>query len=152
MRPPDTPIPGEAEWAGHEGDLDARYAHDKLFGKSIEQVQRLFGETDVLSRAEDLHFMPRAAFQYYVFAFAQFLLSERASGESDAASSFLQLLIARESEESGCVSDIYAELKPTVEFVASHQDRFDADLDIYGSFTELAERLQSMCEPGESDA
>jgi hypothetical protein len=152
MQPMEMPIPGDAEWAGYENDLDAKYAHGKLFGTSIEQAQRLFGETEILARAEDLHFMPRGAFQYYVFAFSQFLLSDRAAGEPDAASAFLQLLIARELEESGCVSDLYAKLKPTVEFVAAHQSHFDADLDIYGSFPELSERLRSLCERGGGDA
>lgn len=141
------PIPGDAEWAGYENDRDARYAHEGLFGKSVEQVQHLFGERNPLSLAEDLHFMPYAAFQYYIFAFAQFLLSDSAPGESDAASSFLGLLIARESEEPGCVSDLYAQLKPTVEFVATHQWYFDADLDIYGSFKDLGDRIRAMCEP-----
>ncbi|WP_374585315.1 hypothetical protein [Pseudoduganella sp.] len=141
------PTPGDAEWAGYENDWDARYAHEGLFGKSVEQVQHLFEERNPLSLAEDLHFMPYAAFQYYIFAFAQFLLSDSAPGESDAASAFLNLLITRESEEPGSVSELYAQLKPTVEFVATHQWYFDADLDIYGSFEDLGDRIRAMCEP-----
>ena len=140
-------VPGDAEWAGYENDLDARYAHERLFGKSIEQVQRLFEETDALSLAEDLHFMPVAAFQYYIFAFAQFLLSDRAPGEFGAASSFLGVLIVRESEEPGSVSNLYVQLKPTVEFVATHLMYFEAYLDVY-NFKDEADRLRALCEQG----
>lgn len=150
MQAPADRIPGDAEWAGYERDLDARYAHDKLFGKSLDQAQHMFTATDVLSRAEDLHFMPRAAFQYYIFAFARFLMSEKGVAEADGASSFLQVLLAREEEDPGAVSEIFAQLKPTVDFVATHQSHFDADLDIYGSFTEIAQRLQSVCEQSDS--
>lgn len=146
MQSSEASIPGDAEWAGYEDDLDARYAHKRLFGKSIEQVQRLFEKCDALSLAEDLHFMPIPAFQYYIFAFAQFLLSDRAAGDSGAASSFLGVLIVRESEEPGSVSDLYVHLKPTVEFVATHQRYFDADLDIYGNFKDEADRLRVLCE------
>lgn len=146
MQSSETCIPGEAEWAGYENDPDARHAHKRFFGKSIEQVQRLFDETNALSLAEDIRFMPYAAFQYYIFAFAQFLLSDRAPGVSSAASYFLDVLIARELEEPGCVSDLYVQLKPAVEFVATHQRYFDADQDIYGSFNDFANRLRAMCE------
>lgn len=150
MRHSEKQIPGKAEWAGYENDRDAQHAHGKFYGKSIEQAQRLFYETDVLSRAEDLHFMPRAAFQYYIFVFALFLLSDQSLGDPDAASSFLRLLIVRESEERGCVADVYAELKPSIDLVSSHQARFDADLDIYGSFEELAARLRYLYEDRQS--
>lgn len=145
MQYSELPIPSEAEWSGHESDLDAQYAYDKLFGKSITEVQQMFGDTDVLARAEDLPFMPVRAFQYYIFGFTQFLQSESALRNSDAASCFLRLLLARESEEPGSVSDIYIELAPTVDFVASRQEYFDADIDIYGSFPELAQQLHSIC-------
>ena len=152
MQRSELPIPGEAAWSGHEGDLDAQYAYDKLFGKSVAQVEQMLGDNGSLARAEDLHFMPRRAFQYYIFAFTQFLQSERAFRDPDSASCFLRLLIARESEEPGSVSDIYLELAPTVEFVASHQEYFDADIDIYGSFAELGQQLRSMCKRQTGDA
>lgn len=92
--------------------------------------------------------MPRAAFQYYVFAFAEFLMSDRAAGESDEASPFLHLLIGREERDPGSVAEIYTDLEEVIEFVASHQDYFDADPNIYGNFRELAATLRTLVGDG----
>jgi hypothetical protein len=89
-------IPGDMEWSGYETDLDVRDAHRMMFGKSIEEVQAHFGDAHSISRADELLFMPRGAFQYYALAFAEFLKSDRARGDSDSASSFIRLLLARQ--------------------------------------------------------
>lgn len=133
------------EWSGYDADLDVREAHRMMFGKRIEEVQRYFGDVHSISRADELLFMPRGAFQYYVLAFAEFLKSERAQGDSDSASSFLRLLIAREDRDPGSVSCIYDELSPVVELVAENQPRFKAAPEIYGVFRELADKLRKSC-------
>jgi hypothetical protein len=138
-------IPGSIEWSGYRGDLDVRYAHKLFFGKSTAEVQRYFGGTRSIERADELLFMPRLAFQYYVFAFADFVLSAAAAGDSDSASSFLRLLVAREERDVGSVATIYLELLPFIEQVSSHQSMYEADPNIYGSFPELAEHIRNLC-------
>lgn len=139
-------IPGRDAWSGYEDDLDVKYAHKLLFGKSTAEVQQYFGGTRSIERADELLFMPRRAFQYYVFAFAEFVVSDAAVKDSDSASPFLLLLVNREKRDPGSVSEIYLELRSVVEFVASHQDRYEADPDIYGSFPDLAELLRGLCD------
>ncbi|WP_226470250.1 hypothetical protein [Luteimonas panaciterrae] len=139
-------IPGENDWIGYESDLDVKYAHRLMYGKSNEEILHLFGGTQSIDRADELLFMPRRAFQYYIFAFAQYLMSSEAKGNSDAASPFLRLLIAREERDPSSVSMIYRKLQPIVDYVATHQEWFDADPDIYGSFLELGTRLHELCE------
>jgi hypothetical protein len=78
--------------------------------------------------------MPRQAFQYYVFAFADFVLSDKAIGDPDSASPFLRLLMAREERDTGSVAQIYSEFLPAIEHVASHQGAYDADRNIYGGW------------------
>jgi hypothetical protein len=56
-------IPGAMEWSGYEADLDVRDAHRMMFGKGIEEVQQYFGDVHSISRADELLFMPRGAFQ-----------------------------------------------------------------------------------------
>jgi hypothetical protein len=130
-----TKIPDVKDWAGYEEDLDVKYAHKLLFGKSIPEVIHHFARSPI-ERADELLFMPRKAFQYYVFAFAEYLRTKESIGESDAASPFLNLLIAREKRDPGSVMEIYDALFPTIDFVSSNQERFDADPKIYGSFKE----------------
>ena len=143
-----TMVPGHEEWAGYESDLDVRDAHRMMFGKSNDDIQKYFGGYHSIRRADELLFMPRRAFQYYVFAFAQFMMSENAKSESDSASPFLGLLVAREKRDPSSVRQVYAQLAPIVAHVASHQEYFDADPDIYGQFTNLEDELRVLCAGG----
>jgi hypothetical protein len=138
-------IPGKSEWLGFESDLDVKYAHKLMFGKSIADVLQYFGGTSSIERADELLFMPRGAFQYYVFAFAKFVQSDTAAGDADSASPFLLLLASREERDPGSVSEIYSDLAPAIEYVATHQSSFDADPNIYGDFRELGERIKVLC-------
>jgi hypothetical protein len=137
-------VPGREEWAGYEGDLDAKYAFGLLFGKATHEVLELFADGRGIERASELQFMPRKAFQYYVFAFAEYLASPAARGDSDAASPFLRLLLERERLDPGSVAEILAELAPTIDFVAANQAHFGADTRIYGSFPELADAIRKV--------
>ena len=141
-------IPNADDWIGYRDDLEVRYAHKLLFGKSIAEVQGLFGDIRSIERASELQSMPRRAFQYYVLAFAEFILSAAAREDADSASPFLHLLISREENDPGSVAQIYPRLAQAVDFIATHQDYFDADPDTYGSFADLAARLRAACDVG----
>jgi hypothetical protein len=138
-------VPGSDAWLGYESDLDVKHAHKLMFGKTISDVQGLFGGVRSIERADELLFMPRRAFQYYVFAFAEFALSDKGIGDSDSASPFLRLLLNREKRDPGSVAQIYEELVPVVDHVASHQSQYDADENIYGNFGDLARQLRALC-------
>ena len=141
-----TRIPDAQDWAGHELDMEANYAHGHMFGKSIEEVMYDFRYC-AIERGIELRCMPRAAFQYYVFAFAKILNSAgEGVGQSDCASVFLHLLCDREKDDAGSVAQIYPDLRTTVEHVAGNQAYFDAPLDIYGDFRDLAAELKALCE------
>lgn len=139
-------MPGPTEWAGYESDLDVRYAHKLLFGKSITEVQGYFAGGRSIERSSELLYMPRRAFQYYVFAFAEYLRSPEAAGDSDAASSFLRLAISREHKDPGSVSQVFPDLRSTIEFVSSGQEYFDANPDIYGKLADLGAEIVALCE------
>lgn len=89
--------------------------------------------------------MPRKAFQYDVFGFAQYLMTDAARGESDSASPFLHLLVNREKRDPTSVLHIYGALEPYIEFVASRQHYFDASPHIYGNFRDLQQEFASLC-------
>jgi hypothetical protein len=137
-------IPGAEEWAGFKHDLSMREAHSFWFAKSLDDAQPYFRDSQSIQRAQELLHMPRAVFQFYVFAFARYVMSEAAIGDSDAASSFLGNLSAREKRDPGSVAQIFARLEPTIDFVAASQPRFDADHDIYGDFAEKAQDLKKL--------
>jgi len=138
-------IPNEKDWQGYNRDLDVRYLHELFFGKSIDDVQQYFGEGNSIERMDELLFAPRAVFQYYVLAFAKYVRSDKAEGDPDSASSFLHLLEAREERDPGSVEDIYDSLSETVDFIASHQEYFDANESIYGDFKKRAQDIRNKC-------
>jgi hypothetical protein len=138
-------IPGTGEWAGYADDFNARNAHAFWFGKSLDDMQPSFEGGRSIQRGQELLYMPRAAFQFYVFAFAQYVMSDAAIGDSDAASSFIRFLTAREKREPGSVAQIYDPLQATLEFVAESQSRFAANHNNYGDFREQAAALAKLC-------
>jgi hypothetical protein len=138
-------IPGRDEWAGYESDVGGQQARSFWFGKSLDEVQGHFAGGQSIQRGDELLFMPRRAFQFYIFAFTQYVLPVGAFGDWDAASSFLNFLSAREKRDPGSVAQIYERLAPTIEFVAASQARFAARHDIYGDFPEKAEELKQLC-------
>ena len=137
-------IPGPEEWSGYN-DIDARNVHPFWFGKSLDEVQKYFAGGQSIQRGDELLFMPRRAFQFYIFAFAQYVMSDAAIGDPDGSSAFLRFLITRETEDPGSVAQIYDQLGPTLEFVAESQARFAAAHDIYGDFREKAAELARLC-------
>jgi len=138
-------IPGAEEWAGYGDDFESRETQAYWFGKSLDDMQSGFPDGLSIQRAHELLYMPRRVYQFYIFAFAQYVMSETAVGDSDAGSCFLGNLIAREEHDPGSVREVYERLAPTVEFVGGSQARFDADHDIYGDFAEKAEKIKQLC-------
>ena len=149
MRLPRASIPTEAEWAGHEGDLDVQYAYRLLYGKTVEEAMPCFVDNRSIERADELGFAPRRVFQYYVFAFVRYLSSPASEGDSDCASVFLRLLLRRETDDRGSVAEIFDALREAVDHVANNQSFFDADVEIYGDFRDLAAEIKALCKsPG----
>jgi hypothetical protein len=138
-------IPNKADWSGYEEDFDVRYMHKIFFGKSMHEVSHYFEDIAAIQRCTELLYASKPVFQYYIHSFALFLTSDRAEGNSDAASPFLGLLEGREEKDPGSVSEIYSSLSDCVDYVANNQAYFDADLDIYGDFKEAAARIRKLC-------
>lgn len=143
---PSLRIPGASDWRGYESDFDVRHLHGLFFGKSIEEVQGHFGGGRSIERMDELLFAPRAVFQYYVRAFACFLMSKAAVGDCDSAGSFLSLIEEREKRDSGSVQNIIHVLDETLVFVANNQAYFNASVDIYGDFSERVQRIYATCD------
>ena len=138
-------IPGPEDWRGDRWDSHQRRAHELLFGKSAEEARACFGGGRSIDLAQALRQVPRTVFRYYVRAFAMHVLSEAARGDADGGSVFLVLLADREEADPGSVREMYEDLAGAVEFVGSHQERFDAEPAIYGSFRDRADALIARC-------
>ena len=125
-------------------DLDAKYAFKQFYGKSFKQAVGLF-EANALHYQEDLGSMPRPVFNFYAPAFASYLESDRSAADSDGASSFLHLLIwIFKTQPEILDTETEATLLKTADKIAQNQSYYEADVDIYGQFSELNEEIKNL--------
>ena len=93
--------------------------------------------------------MPQEPFRYYIGAYAAYLSQEKALEDSEissAASCFLELILDKLRESPRILEPVLPELLPVAEYVARHQDLFDADVKIFGDFLKLYEQIKNLVE------
>src|SRR5271165_5401823 len=134
-------VPTENDWGDYHSDLDQEYAHGLFAGQTNEEMKPHF-RANVIERAGDLRFMPEIPFRYYMIGFRDFVMAGDFEYEgADAASCFLQLVLQKLKQERESIAPIIPELLEAVEHVARNQSAFDADIDIYGDFLDLAAQI-----------
>jgi hypothetical protein len=146
-------VPSEADWHDWPShverslDLDEEYARKTFAGKSFEEALQLF-RTNLLSRQEDLYYMPPVPFRYYTLAFKSHVLSDAALEDecdaASAASAFLHLVERKLQSDADSIGPIMSDLIDAVEFVAINQERYSANRDIFGDFLEQLERIREL--------
>ncbi len=138
-------IPTEEQWEDYLEDLDTEYSHRVFAGKSNDEMQIAF-EENVLERTSDLRWMPKVPFQYYMLGFKQFIetRAEQCDDSSDAASCFIELVESALKNVPDYILPIFDQVMTTVKYIAENQGRFDADLDIYGDFNEIHEKIKKL--------
>lgn len=138
----DMPIPSEEEWGGYKADLDTEYAHRLFAGKTNDDMQTAF-EENVIERTDELRWMPKMPFQYYMLGFKQFIenRAENCDDRSDAASCFIRLVAEKLKNTPDFILPILDQLLPTVEYIVENQSPFDAEVSIYGNFSEIHKNI-----------
>jgi hypothetical protein len=138
-------IPSEQDWEGvnNSYDLDAAYAYKVFFGKSIAETQIDFARNPI-ERTDELRFMPKMPFQYYIIAFRDFVIDidKLDDWKSDAASCFISLAEEMLENKPDFIVPVYHKLESSLKFIAQNQSLYDADEDIYGSFQSTIMRIK----------
>lgn len=138
-------IPSEYDWEGvmNSNDLDAAYAYKMFFGKSLLEVQPDFARNPI-ERTDELRFMPKVPFQFYIFAFRDFVVNidKLDDWKSDAASCFISLAEEMLENKPDFIAPIYHKIEASLEFISQNQSLYDADEDIYGSFKSTMNRIK----------
>lgn len=115
-------IPTLKDWGEiQENELDLKCAFKRFFGKTFSEAEKLFAE-NAIHFCDHLYFLPDKVFAFYGRAFAHFLLSDNAEGNSDGASGFLSVLEFRSMEKPDGLLPIWQEWQPTLEKLANQQD------------------------------
>ena len=99
-------VPTSRDWIGYDKDLDLKDLHRLVYGKKVEDIYYYFKNGAHVSRADELLHSNRKIFQYYIYAFALYLVSI-GQNDIDAEDEFLRLLINREKKDNGSVYQIY---------------------------------------------
>lgn len=136
-------IPAEKDWENWNEDLDTRCAFEQFGGKSISEAVDLFVE-NALYYQEDLQWMPKIPFQYYIHAYKEYLLSPKAAEDSDAASCYLRLIKLKLETDPESVREIFDSLLPSIRHVVDNQGFYDADIEIYGDFKDLFKKIKAL--------
>ena len=140
-------VPAEEDWGNWQADLDQAYAHNIFAGRTLEEVMPLF-EQNVIERTDELRFMPPVPFRYYMIGFRDYVMSKRVFNTdhdaSDAASCFLDLVLERLENARETIIPIMPDLMASVEYVACNQAKFDASVDVYGSFPEKLAKVRAL--------
>ena len=135
-------IPTKHEWGSIEkNNLDTEWAYKQFAGKSLDDAEKMFRE-NALYYQEDLISMPSIAFNCYAPVFAKYILSDYAESDSDGASSFLHMIIELlQANRSLAAPETVKVLLDAAKIVSNKQNYYDADIDIYGEFSELYNKI-----------
>lgn len=137
-------IPRECDWGDWNNDIDQQFSHAVYFGRSNEEMQSRFLASPV-EAASELQFMPRVPFQYYMLGFRDSVVSLRHDEfvKADSGSCFLRLILHKLKHERDDIIPIMDSLVDALDFIADNQDRYDADIDIYGDFKEIRDSIKA---------
>ncbi|MDH3512336.1 MAG: hypothetical protein OER85_15905 [Gammaproteobacteria bacterium] len=135
-------MPSKSSWGIiGKNNLDAECAFKQFAGKSQKIAEEMFRE-NALHYQEDLLAMPSIAFNYYAPVFAKYVLSNDARGDSDGASSFLHMVLELiQANRSLGTEETEQTLLAAAKIVATRQAFYDADIDIYGDFSDLYDQI-----------
>ena len=147
MQPGQSQLPEEADFLHPRSqDLDERHALKMFLGKTPEQAEAMFRE-NFLFYQEDLTYMRAPAFRFYLLPAIMYLLSQDANGDSDAASTFSNVLESRLKRDPDALAPIAAVVLAAIEKILADFDRFDCSPEIYGDvparYRTVAARLAS---------
>jgi len=136
----------ESDWEGHELSSDSTWAHGIFFGKSGDELTEIF-DSNPVEAAENIFRIPDKAFPYYFLQFGlhvQSVINSDDISKSDAASAFMNYLLAVSRERPHVIEEMAPSLLKIGDYIASHQKDYWADEDIYGSFLDVYEEIKKI--------
>ncbi len=139
-------VPTKEDWGSLPADdLDLQTAYEDFYGKTNSEMQTAF-YSYVIEAVDSLRWMPSKPFCYYIRGFAQFILDRKfhEMNAADTASCFLNLVEEKLRDEPQVIASIMDDLYPVVLHLVKCQHEYDADVDIYGSFSEKAKKIENL--------
>lgn len=138
-------IPTNEDWGDFEGNLDVAHAYRFFSGRDNKEVQEEF-KKNVLMRCFDIGYMPIVPFHYYILGLRDFIFSDidDCFGKATAADCFIGLIEDKLSVSPEYICPIWNKLVDAVEAIASGQEYFNMDVDIYGDSRDRIKKMLNM--------
>ncbi len=139
-------VPTREEWGkcpAHVLDLDWNWSFEHYAGKSNEEVAATVAGNP-LSAAEDVRYMNRVPFRYYVKGYCECLAQRRfdAHHMADAASCLFGTIEYKLQHDPASLLPVDETVMRTLQFAADQQDEIEASHAIYGDFQEKLRAIQ----------
>lgn len=132
-------IPSTSDWHSEPLCLDGQWACERFSGLDESQAFDLFVE-NALCHSEALLFMPIPCFRFYICSYMRYLQSPESEGDSDGANAFFGVVQERWQDTPPDDPAFKEQLVAVLWRLASKQAWYDAEVGIYGSFSERARR------------
>lgn len=129
------------DWTPAPGDLDENWAWRTLDGLGRDGAIRML-HVNPSTLTEVLYYSKGSCLFYYLGILLDYLLSDEAEANFAAAAGFMNLLDKKNPSPAICVGAMGISLLEGARIVASKQDFYDADEDIFGSFQEFYKRYK----------
>ena len=124
---------------------DEGYAFHHFFGKTLEAAEERFAKDPYGSR-EDFSYMPDICRQYYITAFANYLLSPKSREDADAATSFVSVVDELAPIFARCDLPTRTTLLKALTKIASDLIRYDIEAGAYGGIEARIAKCHSQLE------
>jgi hypothetical protein len=139
-------IPKESDWGNWEADVDQKSAYELYFGHSNAEMKQRYFDAPI-EVASELQFMPIAPFRYHMLGFSKAVICNEGYDEmtiSTAPYSFLKLIIYKLKNNKSDIEPIMNAIWPSIKYVVDNQKKYDADIDIYGDFSDLLKEIEEL--------
>ncbi len=127
-------IPRKIDWGDLDADMEVHYGYKKFGGKSVDEALPSFVDSPI-ERTAELRYSTVEVVDYYILCYVKHILSAKSEGHCDFASVFIGLVLDRMLRFPDQFKKVFPDVLRAIQRVADEQQFFDADTDIYGSFT-----------------
>ena len=135
--------PGHKEWDGGYGCPDGGSDFRNFNGVSHERAVEMFQENSYVFH-EDIQYMPVKVSEFYLKAYAEYIISEDARGDYEGAIFFIYTVTSLEKE----LFDFSAEMKEYTVFAVKHiienEEKFDENVIIDEGMRKRLDKLEAL--------
>lgn len=138
-------VPTKEDWGEYWLDFDQESAFEAYHAKTNEQMKILYRRAGN-QLITYLRFMPKIPFRYYMKGMCEFIL-EGEFARYDAADMTSYLLDMVEyiiDEKVEFIAADMEDIMPTLKYIAENQEKFDASILVYGSFSDKLESIVAL--------